>query len=139
MLQPSVCTSQFLWSLQTFNMHIILFSVLAAVALAQQGNDNVIDDIHGYRVEYDDRNNIILFVSQTDCYIVEAADGTWDPIVRNHDDLVVVTDEIYAQIMADRGITSLTEAQAAEQYDSNLEQWQCRGKHVHRVRYSPAV
>ncbi|MCI3732316.1 hypothetical protein MP965_26110 [Escherichia coli] len=82
-------------------MKIVLLSLLVAVVLSQPGgNQNVIDDIHGFRVEYDDRNDIVIFVSNDECYIIEAADATWDSIVRDQEQLHVVVDEIYAQFTA---------------------------------------
>ncbi|MCI3311072.1 hypothetical protein MP969_25790 [Escherichia coli] len=121
-------------------MKIVLLSLLAAVALSQPGgNQNVIDDIHGFRVEYDDRNDIVIFVSNDECYIIEAADATWDSIVRDQEQLHVVVDEIYAQFTAGTGVVSLTQQEAAQAYDSSLEQGQCREKDIFRVRYTPDV
>ncbi|MCI3341316.1 hypothetical protein MQA30_25440 [Escherichia coli] len=115
-------------------MKIVLLSLLAAVALSQPGgNENVIDDIHGFRVEYDDRNDIIIFVGMEECYIIEAVDSTWDPIVRDPEQLHVVVDEIYAQFTAGNDVESMTQQEATQAYESSLEQGQCRGKDIFRV------
>ncbi|MCI3325506.1 hypothetical protein MQA28_26195, partial [Escherichia coli] len=116
---------------------IILFSLLA-VAFSQIIQPGVvIDSIHGYRVEYDDTHDIILLVGTEKCYIVEAPDRQWDSIVRDVADLNQATEEIYQQIVAGRGVTSLSEDDASSTYHSSLEQWQCRGKILAVVSYTP--
>lgn len=110
---------------------------LVAVAIAQYTIPIYIDAIHEYRVMYDDEHNLILLIGDTDCYLTDAGDRTWDQIVTNENELHQTVEDIYNQIQDGRGISSMTQEQATAQYHSRLEQWQCDNHRIHRVRFSP--
>ncbi|XP_076454858.1 uncharacterized protein LOC143289694 [Babylonia areolata] len=106
-------------------------------SLAQIGNI-FIDSVHGFRVEYDDRHNVVLMVNGSACYLVKAVDSQWDSLIRHRDDLHAATEAIFKLIQADSGaVQSITHAQA-EQYHSRLEEFQCRRKQVYQVDYTPS-
>merc|ERR1712121_188644 len=116
----------------TTMLRLIFIAAAAACALGQLGN-MVIDSIHGYRVEYDDRHDIVMMVNDRNCYIVEAEDSAWDAIVRDESDLHTATEQIYQQIQAGTGITSMTHTEASNAYHSTIERWQGIKKRVHKV------
>ena len=49
--------------------------------------------------------------------------------------LSIIQDTIYGQIQGGTGITDITQ-QAANDYDSRLEQWECRRKSIHEVAFT---
>ncbi|MCI3756305.1 hypothetical protein MQA17_25610, partial [Escherichia coli] len=118
----------------------LAFVCLFSVILAQQYQiPDVIDTIHQFQVEYDDQHNIIIFVSDAECYIVDAPDSTWDLIIRREEDLYTVTGAIYNQIADGAGLTRITEDQAYDQYQSRMERGDCRGKDIFKLRYTHPV
>ena len=46
--------------------------------------------------------------------------------------LVIIQDTLYKQIQSGTGITNTTQ-QAANDYGTSLEQWECRRKSIHEV------
>ncbi len=114
---------------------------LVAVAMGQLFTPGrlVLDRVSGFRVEYDDSANVVLLISDRECYIVEAADATWDALVRNHDELHAAALAIVKQIDANTGVTRINFRDAATQYHSRLEEFQCILKSVFTVSYTPSV
>merc|ERR1712121_34728 len=93
-------------------LRILLLSAAAVCVLGQWGS-MVIDTVHGYRVEYDDRHDIVLMVNDRNCYIVEAQDSDWDTLVKNESELHTATDAIYAQITSASVVIAMTQQQAS--------------------------
>ncbi|KAK7473828.1 hypothetical protein BaRGS_00034935, partial [Batillaria attramentaria] len=91
-----------------------------------------------YRVEYDDRHNIVVVISRDDCYIVEAPDASWDPLVRDRSSLHDAAVAIVKEIESGTGVTSMTHREATEAYHSTMESFSCQNKDVHKVAYTPS-
>ncbi|XP_025113971.1 uncharacterized protein LOC112575996 isoform X2 [Pomacea canaliculata] len=105
----------------------LLALCLVSVALGQLFCPGrlVLDRVSGYRVEYDDRANVVLLISDSECYIVEAADTTWDALVRNHDELHAAALDIVKLIDSKTGVTATTFRESETKYHSRLEEFQC--------------
>ncbi|XP_025113591.1 uncharacterized protein LOC112575783 [Pomacea canaliculata] len=115
-------------------MMMLLLLSFVAMAMAQ---NLVLDRVEGYSVEYDDQHNIVLLVGSTACYIVEATDARWDPIVRSREELHAAALGIIRVIESNTGLTDLTQREAIQAYGSRLESLQCSLKKIYRVRYTP--
>merc|ERR1719367_398757 len=125
----------------------VIFAAVATVALAQlhlgdwsgfngfQGT--VIDTLHGFQVEYDDRHDLVMMVNRTDCFVVTAADdNTWDSIVKNEDELHKTSEALYAQIKAGTGISALSQRDEF-QFHSLVERFQCNSRDSWKVDFTP--
>ncbi|PVD22216.1 hypothetical protein C0Q70_18022 [Pomacea canaliculata] len=113
-------------------MMMLLLLSFVAMAMAQ---NLVLDRVEGYSVEYDDQHNIVLLVGSTACYIVEATDARWDPIVRSREELHAAALGIIRVIESNTGLTDLTQREAIQAYGSRLESLQCSLKKIYRGQF----
>merc|ERR1719342_1807845 len=115
----------------------IVLAAVIAVVMAQWRPTYLVDSIHGFRMEYDDRHNLVMMVNRTHCFVVEHADdGHWDAIVKSNQDLHDVSEQLYDQIKAGTGLTSLTREQET-QYHSTIERFSCIRHQSYKIDYTP--
>ncbi|XP_025113968.1 uncharacterized protein LOC112575996 isoform X1 [Pomacea canaliculata] len=113
--------------------------VLSTVAIALGQLWLPEERVSGYRVEYDDFANVVLLVSDKECYLVEAPDATWDALVRNHNELHAAALDIVKLIDSKTGVTATTFMETEYKYHSRLEALQCGTKSIAVVSYTPSA
>ncbi|XP_025113973.1 uncharacterized protein LOC112575998 isoform X2 [Pomacea canaliculata] len=118
----------------------LLLACLLAVAMGQIH----ISDLGGfphtyigeYHFEYDDGANIVIIMSEMECFIVEAPDATWDNLFRNAQELYPVGQAIVKKIEAKTGLHKITLAESVSTYHSRLEELQCKFMPIYVVPFT---
>merc|ERR1711922_13080 len=127
---------------------LVLFSVVANSLAQDNKHDDVIDEVHNFRLEYHpdgsnyNGNHLLMAISdlrsQRECHVIEV-DRLWEPLLRDQNKIPEISEEINHLIQGGHAReVRLTEDELFKNYGKNDATEECANHIIRAMIYTPS-